>query len=641
MPGRYCANLKPWRIDVLPVVPDEWEMLIKKSCKTQFNVIKDLLKRTQTVVIATDADREGELIAREVLDYCHFKGGIKRLWLSALDDASITKALHAISDGKNTENLYYAGLGRQRADWLIGMNMTMAASVLYGSRDSGVLSVGRVQTPTLKLIVDRDCQIEHFVAKDYFELIAQFTTNNQQSFYAKWQAPQSECDADGYCVNKNVISSFAAKVRGKTGKIEKFSDEKKRQAPPVCLSLSQLQKLASHKFNMSAQKTLDIAQALYENHKATTYPRTDCGYLPESQFSEASIILDNLKKVLKKSNVKNNNQELLQLIEVCDVKFKSPAWNDKKITAHHGIIPTLNPNVDIDKMNDSERNLFELICRYYLAQFLGDYQYSLRSVAVLCEGELFKASNHTMDISGWKSAFKNSAENLENDDDDTHLSKIPDLEINESARHSEEKIITKQTKPLARLTEGTLIDAMKSVGKNIKDEKLRKVLKETAGIGTEATRANIIKTLFDREYIEKKGKQLFSTEKGRKLIACLPPIVCDPALTAQWEQALDTVSQGQLKLESFVYQQNDLLKQMLAMLQSAKASMPVTIKIEKPSDITYFCESCRAPLYRKKSSKTNKHFWGCSRYPSCRTSSNDTNGKPERHFINATYKEKA
>lgn len=554
-PSYYCKNIKPWRMDVLPIIPEEWKLAVKPASKKQFAILKKLLKETQTVVIATDADREGESIAREILHLCRFKGNIKRLWLSALDDSSIKKAIADMREGKTTEHLYEAALGRQRADWLMGMNMTMATSVLFSKKGEGVLSVGRVQTPTLKLIVDRDATIENFKPQHYIELIAQFTTQNQQSFYAKWQTPKDTGDEEGRCLNKQVVITTASKIRGKEGRIAQFEDKQKSQAAPLCLSLSQLQKVASSRFGLSAQRTLDTAQSLYETHKAITYPRTDCGYLPISQFGDSKIILKNLKKI---------NESLSALIERCDLDFKSLVWDDRKITAHHAMIPTLNEHIQIAKMNDDERKIYDLVCGYYVAQFLGDYEYTQRSVNVLCEAELFKASSITPLKQGWKNALKNTTENdVEND----NLNLIPLLQQNEKIMHTDEEILEKQTQPPARFTEGTLIDAMKTIGKHVSDEKFKKILKETAGIGTEATRANIIETLFKRGYIEKKGKQIFAMAKGRQLISLLPLRICDPILTATMEQDLDFVSQGQLKLETFISLLKESLHQMLASLQ--------------------------------------------------------------------------
>ncbi len=647
-PDHYCENIKPWRMEILPIVPESWDMVVTERAKKQFSTIKALLKEAKTVVIATDADREGEVIAREVLHKCKFKGEIKRLWISALDDASIQKALNEIREGHTTENLYQAGLGRQRADWLIGMNMTMAASVIYGKYGEGVLSVGRVQTPTLKLVVDRDEIIENFKPKDYFEFIAQFTTADKKAFFAKWQPSARECDAEGYCTDINLLNTFVNKIKGANGIIEKFEDKQKQQPAPLCLSLSQLQKIASAKFGLSAQRTLEVSQSLYETHKATTYPRTDCGYLPKSQFNDAAIILKNLKKI---------NPELSDVIEDCDIKFQSPTWNDEKITAHHGMMPTLNENVNLNKMQDEEKKIYDIICRHYISQFLGNYEYAQRSMTVLCTGETFKASSATPLKQGWKNAFRNSIEKDSDEldkteEDDDHLSTIPDLKINESVKNTDEKIISKKTKPPGRYTEGTLIEAMKLIGRQLQDAKLKSILKETSGIGTEATRANIIATLFKRNYFEKKGKQIYATPRGRQLISQLPSMVCDPLLTAQWEQSLDYVAQGQLKLDSFLHQQKEILHQMVTAIKPltidktsggrtttpylGKSNEEGGVKSEerkkqkdRPMTSIHQCEACQKPLVRRQSKKDQKYFWGCKGYPTCRFTAEDENYQPK------------
>jgi len=571
-------------------------------------------------VVATDADREGEVIAREIMDHCKYKGSIQRLWLSALDDASIQKALNQLRPGSATESLYYAGLGRQRADWLVGMNMTMATSALFGVSGEGVLSVGRVQTPTLKLVVDRDSAIEHFKPKDYYVLLVEFSKDSSnERFWAKWQVPEDKADEAGRCLDNAFVQQVAGRIQGKEGTVQSFTDAKKKQTPPQCLSLSALQKLASSKFGLSAKKVLDIAQALYETHKATTYPRSDCGFLPESQFSEAKVILPLLSKI---------DPSFDGIIAQCNTEFQSPVWDDKKITAHHAIIPTSNPNITFQNMSEDERKIYDLIRRYYAAQFLGDYEYFQRTVVVECETEIFKASSHTPDQLGWKFALQNFVDESDKkdkqktknnskeacDEDGDFESHIPNLSKNESVFHQANKLQNKQTKPPARFTEGTLIDAMKNVGREVSDPTLKKILKETAGIGTEATRANILETLFNREYLDRKGKQIISTEKGRALIDKLPEIVKNPAMTAQWEQALEAIAGGEIKLEDFILQQHEILYQMLGALAKVKAGMPV--QATEMAGVTITCPLCQCTMVRRKGAKG--FFYGCSTYPNCK-----------------------
>lgn len=606
-PDAYEKDIKPWRRAILPIVPDKWKMAVVDRTKTQFKIVKELVKQADTIVIATDADREGDVIGREILDYCKYKGKVERLWLSALDDASIQKALKGIKPGESTYPLYQAGLGRQRADWLIGMNMTMATTS-YFSQGQGVLSVGRVQTPTLQLIVNRDIQIEKFGSQDYYVLHARFKTADSEPFVTTWDIPASKAE-NGKCLKRSHCAMVAEKIQGVTGAVASFSEKSKSQSPPVCLSLSTLQKLASSKFGISAKETLNIAQSLYETHKATTYPRTDCGYLPESQFADAENILTTLKGVAS---------HFSDVIESCDTRFKSPVWNDKKVTAHHGIIPTGNSKVDTAKMTSEEKQLYGLVCRYYIAQFLGNYEYAQRKVTVACANETFSATNNTPTRDGWKMVLS-KIESEKKDDNDT--GSIPLLSIDAETTTCNTDVLTKKTKPPARYTEGTLIQAMKNIAKEIDDKALQKVLRDTAGIGTEATRANIIEILLKREFIRKDKKFLISTDKGRKFLEKLPNIVKDPATTAKWEQMLDEVAEGKVTLSTFLTEQEANLTTMLERLDKVAATQP-----RGNVDAEHQCPECKSALHRRKGK--NGFFWGCTAYPNCSTTLPDENGKP-------------
>jgi len=270
-PEDYCESLQPWRLDVLPVVPDRWKLKARPEVSKQLKAIAKLLKQVDEVVVATDADREGETIGREILDHYGYQGTVKRLWLRALDDASIRKALSMVLPGQKTERLYRAGLGRQRADWLLGMNLTMATTVLFGGRGKqGVLSVGRVQTPTLKLVVDRDRTIENFKPVPYYELVAYFGDRPEAEFGTKWQAAEELTDAEGRCLQRRHAEAVAVKIDRKPGRIDKFEEKRQKKSAPPCFSLSVLQKLANARFGYSARDTLAAAQSLYEKHKAIT-----------------------------------------------------------------------------------------------------------------------------------------------------------------------------------------------------------------------------------------------------------------------------------------------------------------------------------------------------------------------------------
>ena len=607
-PDDYCENLKPWRVDVLPVIPSQWVTKAQKKTKKQLNAIGKLLKKATEVVIATDADREGDVIGREVLDYFNYQGPVSRLWLSALDEASIKKALADIRPGSSTECLYQAGLGRQRADWLIGMNLTMATSSLFGGFGQGVLSVGRVQTPTLKLVVDRDLEIEQFKPKDYFVVKAEFQTTELDKFWTTWEVPHDYSDEQGRCIKQDYASAVIKKIENQEACVQHFKEAPKKTAPPLCFSLSSLQKLGSAQFGLGAKEVLDIAQSLYEKHKATTYPRTDCGYLPESQFSEASQILSALQAI---------DESLTPLIAQCDVHTKSKVWNDKKITAHHGIIPTLNDSVDITQMSLKEKQLYDVIRRHYIAQFLGDYEFLQRQVIVECQSHTFKASQSTPVYPGWKQAITENAEASEEVE-----GSLPKLSNGQELTNSQAKQESKKTKPPARFSEGTLITAMKSIAKYVDDANLKKVLKETAGIGTEATRANIIETLINRDYVAKKGKQLISTKRGRELIKLLPASITNPSTTALWEQQLDAIAEGSSEISDFLDDQQDALEGMIEQLALLAKKTGAFEEVK-----TQPCPDCDKSMTRRKGKKG--YWWGCTGYPDCKTTAFDEKGKPK------------
>lgn len=610
-PDDYCENIKPWRMEVLPMVPKEWKMKPNPKTKAQLKVIKSLLKEAENVVVATDADREGDVIGRELLDYFNFNGKVQRLWLSALDETSIRKALDSIRPGVSTYPLYQAGLGRQRADWSIGMNMTMATTHLFGTRGQGVLSVGRVQTPTLGLVVKRDFEIENFKPKDYFELQVLFRSE-KGDFWANWQIPQDYTDMDGRCLKREYAQSVADKVNSVSGEVVNFEEKLKKVSPPLCFSLSSLQKLCSSKLGLTAKETLKVAQSLYEQHKATTYPRTDTGYLPESQFEESEQVLNALVCV---------DPETKTLVEQADVRHKSPIWNDKKVTAHHGIIPTTNTHVSVDAMSSSERKVYDLIRRYYIAQFMGNYEYVARKAEVACAKEHFKVQCNIPSDLGWKNIITIGVEDTEEDVEQEQEGSIPKLDNGEGLSAVDNKVLAKQTKPLARFTEGTLIAAMKNIAKFVDDTKLKKTLRDSAGIGTEATRADIIEKLINRSFIERKKKQLISTKRGRALIDIVPEQMKNPGTTALWEQALDDIAKGEGDLETFLYDQEDILDFMLDDLVELRKTKG-SITPEK----MHSCPKCKSPMARRKGK--SGHFWGCTRYPDCNGIMGDFNGKP-------------
>jgi DNA topoisomerase III len=615
-PDFYCENIKPWKIEKLPIIPTNWKMEIKKESSKQANTIKKQLKECGEVIIATDADREGEVIARELLEFYNFKGKISRLWLSALDEVSIKNALDNLKSDESTKNLYFSGLGRQRADWLIGMNITMAASALHSKFGEGVLSVGRVQTPTLKLVVDRENEIQKFKSKEYYELEANFNSKNTELIKTKWQPKEELLDHDNKIVNKEIINKVILDISNQISEVTEYHEKIKNTSAPLCFSLSQLQKLASSRFNYSAKETLEIAQSLYETHKAITYPRTDCQYLPNSQFHEAKQILNNLSSTLP---------SLSNHIKECDLEYRSSIWDDEKITAHHAIIPTNNKNINISRMNEKERNLYEIVCRYFIAQFLGKYEYKEIHIGILVKDESFKTTLHFSIKRNWK----NILQSIEEDSTTIEMLLAPSIKKGDMINLINTEILTKQTKSSPRFSEGTLIEAMKNIGKYVTDEKVKKKLKETSGIGTEATRASIIDTLFKRGYIEKTGKQIIPTDKGKKLITLLPPVVSDPALTAIWEQELDEIAGGKGNLIAFVDKQKEVVYDILSkLIPSHLVSTSCHNKHSEQQTEAFSCPLCSKHLVLRTASSSKNKFWGCISFPTCRFTANDQNGTP-------------
>lgn len=564
-PESYDPALKKWSLDTLPILPGQWKLELKSSAAKQFKAIKALVKRASTVVIATDADREGETIGREVLDACQWRGPVQRLWLSALDPASIRKALSQLLPGEKTAPLYAAGIARSRADWLVGMNLTRAYTLLHrnGSAE-GVYSVGRVQTPTLRLLVDRDREIERFVPMPYWDLTAEVQNPSvPQPFKTRWQVPERYADAEGRCTNEPAARIVAQAMPRSSGRVELAQTERKYQPPPLPYDLSTLQQDCSRRFGMTAQATLDTAQRLYETYKATTYPRTDCQYLPTEQFGSAADVLAAVRR-------SHWDRGIGALIANADLRLRSRAWNDSKITAHHAIIPTAAP-VRVADMGDDDRRVYDLVVRRYLAQFYPNFDYDQTRIEARFGEEVFVATGVTPVTTGWKSVFVEAAEGDEPADGSTPL---PRLKQGDPLVCLSAQVEAKLTKPPPRYTEGTLLQAMKSVGSKIDDPALRKILKETSGIGTEATRAAIIETLVQRAYVKRQGKKksLVSTAKGRQLIDVLPAPVKDPATTALWEQALEEIAEGRASMGPFLERQASWVRQIVERARSGSGA---------------------------------------------------------------------
>ncbi|WP_214509061.1 DNA topoisomerase III [Pseudomonas brassicacearum] len=544
-PDAYDARYKRWILADLPIVPAQWKMTVKPKTASQYKAVKRLLGEAKELVIATDADREGEMIARELVEHCRYRGPIRRLWLSALDEASIRKALAALKPGAETFNLYHSALGRSRADWLIGMNMSRLFTLLgRQSGYQGVLPVGRVQTPTLRLVVDRDRSIADFVPVAYWAIDVQLSYEGT-AFTAQWRADPDACDDQERCLNQALARDAAlAMSNAATARTLKVRTERLREAAPLPFDLGTLQEVCSKKLGLGAQETLDIAQSLYETYKLITYPRSDCGFLPLSQHSEAPAILAALAQA---------DPSLAPLREHLQPQRKSRAWNDAKVSAHHGIIPTAAAR-NLDKLAGKQRAVYTLIRARYLAQFLPNHEYDRTQADFDCAGQVLRAVGKQIVEPGWKRALPEALAPARGREAPAPQT-LPALAEGRDCAVDEVKPKDLWTQPPKPFTEGDLIKAMKNVAKLVEDPLLKQKLKDTTGIGTEATRASIIQGLLDRGYLVKNGKALSATPAAFSLIDAVPRAIADPGTTAIWEQALDMVQSGEMSLEEFVTRQ--------------------------------------------------------------------------------------
>jgi DNA topoisomerase-3 len=553
-PDAYDARYKRWVLTDLPIVPEKWKMTVKPKTASQYKAVKRLLGEASELVIATDADREGEMIARELVEHCRYRGPIQRLWLSALDDASIRKALAVLKPGAETFNLYHSALGRSRADWLIGMNMSRLFTLLgRQSGYQGVLPVGRVQTPTLRLVVDRDRSIANFVPVAYWAIDVQLRSAGTL-FSAQWRAPDETCDDQGRCLNQALArDAAAAMTNAGSARVIKLRTERMQEPAPLPFDLGTLQEVCSKKLGLGAQETLDIAQALYETWKLISYPRSDCGYLPLSQHGEAPAILAALGRA---------DPALTELANHLQPQRRSRAWNDAKVSAHHGIIPTAAASA-FERLTGKHRAVYTLIRARYLAQFLPNHEYDRTQADFDCAGFALRAVGKQIIEPGWKRALPEALAPAKGREAPAPqplpaLAEGRDCEV---AQVTPKDLWTQPPKPF---TEGDLIKAMKNVAKLVDDPRLKQKLKDTTGIGTEATRAGIIQGLIDRGYLSKQGKALAATAPAFSLIDAVPRAIADPGTTAIWEQALDMVQSGEMSLDEFVAKQSAWMSKQIA-----------------------------------------------------------------------------
>jgi len=632
-PNEYNPAWEKWSMDQLPMLLDDWKIKVEPEKTKQFKVIKELLSTCTEVVNAGDPGREGQLIVDEVLHYLKFKKPAKRVLLFSLDQKSIKHAFANLEDNKNFHNLYEAGVCRGYADWMMGMNATRAYTLLaQKSGYKGVLSVGRVQSPTLAIVVFRDELIENFKPHDYSTVIATFD-HQGQSFNAYWKpndnTPTDWLDEESRLINLQAASQISQKIIGKPGLIKDYEEQEGKEYAPLPFSLSKMQIYANAKWGMSAKEVLDTCQALYEKHELQTYPRTDCQYLPENLLSEAPILLQ---------HIKNSQPSLHNAINTANPQLKSIAWDDSKLGEHFGLIPT-KKEADLSQLNPNEKKIYQAVCERYVAQFHPPCEYKTAAIIVECEEETFKANGKIIIKAGWRAIFNNDDDSDEKTNDDEQEQVFPNIAPNQQVTCKNSKKQDKKTSPPARFTEGTLIKAMTNIHTLVSNPEQKKKLKEKKGIGQEATRTHILETLFKRTLFLKQGKQIISSAAARALIHALPKKVIDPALTAVWEDALDKIAEGKISAQTFKDKQNQWIIQLIEEAKKTEIGAIANVGIPSKSDPYKSaggkstttsspsakvakkgksCPQCNVGQMVERTAKASgKKFMACNNYPKC------------------------
>lgn len=627
MPDDYDEKYKRWSLDTLPIAPDAWKNRVSKDKFKQYKVIEELVKQASVVIIATDYDREGEAIGRSLLERFRYNGPVKRLCLTALDQDSIKKALGSIRDGKETMPLYFAALARQRADWLVGMNISRLYTVLarsVGYRET--LHVGRVLTPTVALVCARDNEIANFKPSPFYVL--QVTTSVQHGqFQAKWVPGEDVSDEQGRCINKTFAEQVAAQVKGAAAQITLAETKPGKESPPLPFDLVSLQQYAAKRWGYTAQQVLDAAQALYEKHKATTYPRTDSRYLPESQREDIPAIMQAIIQ---------EDTAFAGLVAGADINRKARAFNDKKVTAHHAIIPT-PAKAHLAAMSDIERNVYDAVRRFFIAQFYSYYEFNKTVIELECSGHTFATTGQTPLRQGWKVLFASDNESDPKDegtDDSDDQSKLPPISQGEPAQIRETDVQSKTTRPPPRFTEASLLGAMENIARFVEEEHFKRILKETAGLGTAPTRSAIIEGAVHRGYFKRDKKALVSTEKAQALIGVLPEVIKSPGMTAAWEQQLEAIAEGTGDMGRFMHQITTWIRDTVEQLKDAAPALTATggaldQAFAGVRPVEHDCFDCGGTLRRIKGK--NGFFWGCQN-EACKKTFPDKAGKPEKRM---------
>ena len=624
MPEFYDEKYKRWNIADLPIFPEVWKMLVKKESKDLFDNLKKLLKKADVVVNAGDCDREGQLLIDEILDFCGYKGEILRILISDTNPEAVKKALDNLKPDSDFHGDRDAALARSRADWLHGMNLTRLYTKLAEKNgyNGKPLRIGRVKTPVTALVVRRDEAIEAFVPKPFWAIKANIQVKDG-SFNATWKPndKQQGLDEEKRLVDKSIAENLISRLKGKPANITKYESKKQSSKPPVGLSLPKLQMIASKKFDLSPAKTLEICQKLYEQG-ILTYPRSDCEFLPDAHQDDAEKVFAVIEKLSP-----------AKIPQTVDKKRKTPVFNSKKVEEHHAIIPSASCKIS-KQLEKDEALVFELVARRYISFFMPDFEFLQVNINANIDGELFTASGRHILNEGWKSIEKDlqDKDDEKDNNDDNSSAPLPETFEGENGSCNDIKLLEKKTKAPTNFTEATLLKAMNEVYRYVKDSEIKKILKETDGIGTAATQATILKELIDSGMLIKKGKNLISSQASRSLIHALPEKITLPDLTAIWETYFRKIKNSEMSIDEVIRYIEEAIR------ENINSAQPITVQSTKTensqksygkkslqkSNVT--CPRCGAPMFLRNGK--NGQFWGCSNYPECKMTANDNNGKP-------------
>lgn len=533
-PEMYDEKYKVWSFETLPIMPDKWKFSVNAATKKQFDILKELMSRDSVdeLVCATDAGREGECIFRYVYNKIGCRKPFKRLWISSMEESSIRDGFNNLKDGHDYDDLYAAGLCRAKSDWLVGMNATRLFSVRYNTR----LNIGRVQTPTLAMIVQRDYEVKNFVKQKYFTV---------EIDCGEFKAASDRID------NESEARAISDKCSGKNADVTSVKKEVKTVNPPKLYDLTTLQREANRQFGYTAQKTLDYTQSLYEK-KLVTYPRTDSQYITEDMYDTALNMVNLICKHIPCCNgIAVGMPDIKRII------------NNSKVSDHHAIIPTEEiSSADLTSLSDDERNVLYLVSAKLICAVSDTHKYEAVKVLLDCEGNSFSATGKTVINDGWKkieARIKSLLKGGEDKEDDTENQEksLPEIQKGQIFENVSSSVSEHWTSPPKPFTEDTLLKAMETAGNKDYDDNSDV---EKKGLGTPATRAAIIEGLVNREYVERKKKQLIATEKGINLISVVPDEVKSPKMTADWESELQKIEKGNSSSEAFMHGIEDYVR---------------------------------------------------------------------------------